>query len=553
MVISLGGLIVVQAYLLSYAFKIKEQTFNRNVMAALSSTVQKLEKREMASGIFMVGSMSDGDSMTTNYNMSFMKFDSDSLCSDSIKWVNDDFPGYVRVERDSVIYAVDDTQHVVLQVFDPLTKQSRTLVDTFRIPGQYRVSYKEKKNPDRQFVFRYKTDSASEVYSFPPNGKPIILKNPAQDGAKSRMITAVIDQMAVTEWEPIDMRVDRHVLDSLLLASLSEAGINLDPAYGVLANAQDSMPIIKDAAYSNDIKKSEFKTALFPHDYFGSNASLAIYFPGRQAFLWKQMGPLMAASIIFMIIIVISFAYTIYTIISQKRFASLLVNFINNMTHEFKTPISTVSLASEAISRPEVISDSDKVARYNSMIQSENHRMRGQVEKILQMAVLEEGDYELKLESIDVHRVIDKAIANIALQVENRHGQVECNLGAENSIIRADAVHLENIINNLLDNANKYSIENPRIKVRTWNKDDGMMIEVEDNGIGISEKDRKQVFEKYYRVASGNIHDVKGFGLGLSYVRLMVEAHHGKISLESKEGRGTTVTLYLPSNGGQTI
>jgi two-component system phosphate regulon sensor histidine kinase PhoR len=180
------------------------------------------------------------------------------------------------------------------------------------------------------------------------------------------------------------------------------------------------------------------------------------------------------------------------------------------------------------------------------MIQSENRRMRGQVEKILQMAVLEEGDYELKLEDVNLHRIIEKAVTNISLQIENRLGHVNCRLDADNPILTADAVHLENIINNLLDNANKYSFENPQITVSTWNHDHGIMIAVDDNGIGISEKDKKQVFDKYYRVASGNIHDVKGFGLGLSYVRLMVEAHHGRISLESKEGKGTTVRIYFP-------
>jgi signal transduction histidine kinase len=546
MVISLGGLIVVQSYLLNYAFKIKEQAFDRNVMAALSSTVQKLETREVASGVFHVGAATEDDSLSSNYKMEFVMIDSDSLCSDSLSWIDDRSPGLVRLENDSVIYAVNDPQHVTLQVYDPVSKQSKTLVDTFKLPGQYSISYKFSKNSDQQFMLRYRTGNTSEVYSFPDSGKPIILKSPSQSGEKRRMITAVIDQMAMAEWEPIEKRVDQQVLDSLLLASLTESGIDLDPAYGVLLDNQDSIPIIKNAAYSEAVKESDFKTQLFPHDYFENNASLALFFPGRQAYLWKQMGPLMAASIIFMVIIILSFAYTIYTIVAQKRFAGLLVNFINNMTHEFKTPISTVSLASEAISRPDVIADKEKVSRYNNMIQSENRRMRGQVEKILQMAVLEEGDYELKLEDVDVHRVIEKAVASIALQVENRQGHVDCSLAAENPIIKADAVHLENIINNILDNANKYSFQNPQIRVSTQNQDHGIMVSIEDNGMGISEKDKKQVFEKYYRVASGNLHDVKGFGLGLSYVRLMVEAHGGKISLESKEGRGTAVKIYFP-------
>jgi two-component system phosphate regulon sensor histidine kinase PhoR len=216
------------------------------------------------------------------------------------------------------------------------------------------------------------------------------------------------------------------------------------------------------------------------------------------------------------------------------------------MTHEFKTPISTVALACEAIMRPDIISNNKKVTQYSEMIRDENRRMRRQAEKILQMAALEEGDFELKLSEVDIHEVIKDAVANIKLHIENRGGEITFTPEAEKYTMQADIVHLSNIIFNLLDNAVKYSPERPVITISTGNDRDGIVICIEDKGVGISDEDLKMVFKKYYRVSTGNVHDVKGFGLGLSYVKLMVEAHGGTIQLSSKLGEGTRVEIYIP-------
>jgi two-component system phosphate regulon sensor histidine kinase PhoR len=211
--------------------------------------------------------------------------------------------------------------------------------------------------------------------------------------------------------------------------------------------------------------------------------------------------------------------------------------------------VSLVALASEAISRPDVVAEPEKIARFNRMIADENLRMRHQVDKILQMAVLEEGDYELALEEVDLHDVIRRAVESFALAVESRRGRIVYDLKADRPVVIADRIHVANIIHNLLDNANKYSPDPPDIHVSTRAANRDVIVVIQDHGIGIGEADREQVFDKYYRVPSGDVHEVKGFGLGLSYVKLMMAAHGGHIDLHSRLGEGVTIELFFPTAG----
>jgi two-component system phosphate regulon sensor histidine kinase PhoR len=223
-----------------------------------------------------------------------------------------------------------------------------------------------------------------------------------------------------------------------------------------------------------------------------------------------------------------------------------MVDFINNMTHEFKTPISTVALACEAMSRPDVLEQHDTLLRYNRMIRDENTRMHKQVEKILQMAQLERGEYELNIQPVDVHALITQVSDNASLQLEQCQGKLELDLAAQEQQVAADKVHLTNVIQNLLDNAIKYSPERPAVTIKTRNQGPMLVVRISDQGIGIAEHDHKRVFEKYFRCHTGNRHDVKGFGLGLSYVKLMVEAHGGVVEISSQSGAGTSVDVFWP-------
>jgi two-component system phosphate regulon sensor histidine kinase PhoR len=244
--------------------------------------------------------------------------------------------------------------------------------------------------------------------------------------------------------------------------------------------------------------------------------------------------------------IIFCFGYTIRTILRQKEFAVRLTDFINTMTHEFKTPISTIALANEAMIRPEVVRSNTKLRRYNKVIGDENRRMRNQVEKILQMATLEEGEHEFNKVRLDLHEIIQNAVDNIEVQIEARKGNVKVVLNAQQSIVQGDAVHIENVIYNLLDNANKYSANKPNISVSTLNVGGSLVVVVADRGLGIAREHIDKVFDKYYRVPTGNLHDVKGFGLGLSYVKLILEAHGGRVAIKSEPGKGTMVELRFP-------
>ena len=222
-------------------------------------------------------------------------------------------------------------------------------------------------------------------------------------------------------------------------------------------------------------------------------------------------------------------------------------DFINNMTHEFKTPIATISLAADSIASPKVISDEGKINRFVGIIRQENKRMLQQVEKVLQMAQIDKRDFELNLTRVDMHEVIRQAVDHLNLQVTKREGRIDVQLDASRPDIEGDATHLSNVIYNLLDNANKYSENAPEIRITTCNRGEGIEITVEDKGIGMTKEDQKHIFDKFYRVHTGNVHDVKGFGLGLSYVKAIATAHQGSIDVKSEPGKGSKFFLFLPA------
>jgi two-component system phosphate regulon sensor histidine kinase PhoR len=221
-------------------------------------------------------------------------------------------------------------------------------------------------------------------------------------------------------------------------------------------------------------------------------------------------------------------------------------DFINNMTHEFKTPIATISLASDSITNQTVISNPDKIKRFAGIIKQENTRMLNQVEKVLQMAKIDKKDFELKLTQVNMHDVIRQAAVNTRLKLGKRNGTLEVTLDATNSIIEGDMTHISNIIHNLLDNAEKYSNEVPQIVIKTLNISGGIEVDIKDNGIGMTQDSIKHIFDKFYRVHTGNRHDVKGFGLGLSYVKALMDAHNGRIKVKSELGSGSTFSLFFP-------
>jgi two-component system, OmpR family, phosphate regulon sensor histidine kinase PhoR len=276
--------------------------------------------------------------------------------------------------------------------------------------------------------------------------------------------------------------------------------------------------------------------------------ALWVITPKVEEAVFKSLRPRFAIAIVFTLIIIAAFALTIRTMLRQKKLSEIKNDFINNMTHEFKTPIATISLAVDAIRNQKVQQDMKKLAYFGDIIKEENQRMNRQVETLLKAALLDRQEVELNLKPINAHQVIQDVADNFALRMQEKQGTLELNLTADNDLIEADEVHFSNLVNNLMDNAVKYSKDNVPLKISlsTFSANKMFTIRIEDNGIGMNRETLKRIFEKFYRAHTGNIHNVKGFGLGLSYVKTVVEAHDGNIRAESILGKGSTFTIDLP-------
>lgn len=273
--------------------------------------------------------------------------------------------------------------------------------------------------------------------------------------------------------------------------------------------------------------------------YFG------VYFPDRALYLIDELR-IWIVSTIFLFLVVVFFSYTIWVILKQRKLSEIRTDFINNMTHELKTPISTISLSTEVLSNPNITKNPERLANYAAIIKEETERLRNQIEKVLQIATLDKNRIEIDFKPVDLHKVIEKTIDGFELILDSKEGKIEQNLKATSPIISGDEMHLTNILFNLIDNAIKYSSNDPRIEISTVDHKNGMYLRVVDNGIGMNREQQKHVFEKFYRVPTGDQHDIKGFGIGLNYVMKMVKKHRGKIQLKSELKSGSTFRIYFP-------
>ena len=373
----------------------------------------------------------------------------------------------------------------------------------------------------------------------------------------------------VTMWEymkvsqlvdskPLSERVPLDLLSNWLQEEFDNQGIHAARQFGVYSKTRNSFVIVNGYFVVEDnspqvtqgnaatLFNSKYRVALFQQD-IESPGYLSLYFPNRTRLVLGSVIPTLLLSVLFSGIILICFLYTIRIIYRQKQLSEMKTDFINNMTHEFKTPIATISLAADSITSPTIISSPDKIKRFADIIRQENRRMNSQVERVLQMALIDKKDVQINLEELNIHDVIQQAVDNFSLQIEKRDGTLTARLDAERPMIEGDATHITSVIHNLLDNANKYSPEKPQVTISTRNVPMGVEITVSDKGVGISKEARKNIFDKFYRVSTGNIHDVKGFGLGLSYVKEIITAHKGLIDVKSETGKGSSFILTLPT------
>lgn len=353
-----------------------------------------------------------------------------------------------------------------------------------------------------------------------------------------KLVTEVLIQENET---PVDFKSVKEIVADELKAAQIELSYNL--AIIDSGKISDSSQEISD---SLDFMTESYQALMFPNDIIKKDMFLAVKFRGENRYFMQSLNWLMAASILFTILIIAAFVFSIYSILVQKKISEVKSDFINNMTHEFKTPIATIGVAADSLVNKKVIGNPDSVSDYARLIKQENKRMNGHVEKILSVARMERKEVDFTFKPVNLHNMIEDICERFSIKLSQRAGSISCELKAENPVVLADYEHIYNCFSNLLDNADKYTPDAPLIVISTQGNSIGVSVSVSDNGVGISRQTQHKIFDTFYRIPTGNVHNVKGFGLGLSYVKAVCEAHNGNVTVDSEPGKGSTFRIFLP-------
>jgi signal transduction histidine kinase len=544
-VIAVVGLLAIQVVLIDLAYRAADKAFEQNVNAALQTVAQRLEAREIVTTVLWVDEEPIVSSGNTGVN-----------CAPRIMMAlpaatGIDTPGsrQVSISLGGAAFhqtAIRELREVNLTRAGTRAGQERVRLTTTQVAAPPRPNPTSGGSDSVHFSFRFETVADTMLRKVARGDSAEIVTGQAADRTRKALVTRVIDRLSGAERRPVQARIVTSQLDSLLWTELRANGIALDYTFGVAEGNEDTLRIASPRADRADLMATRYRTRLFPADILAARSDLLVSFSGARWYLIRQVGPYAVATLLFAAIIVFAFLHAFRTIARQERLSAHVRDFINNMVHEFKTPLSTITLAAEAVVRPDVIGQRTRIRRYVNVIGEETARMRNGVSKILQMAAVEEGEYDLALAPVDVHDLLGKVASVFTVQIESRGGMLTYTPAAGSAMITADAMHLTNIVHNVLENAVKYTQGAPVIRIATELSEGNVRVSIADNGCGIAPEDHERVFEKYYRVPTGNLHDVKGFGLGLAYVHMMVKAMRGVVTLESAAGRGTTVTMSFP-------
>ncbi|UII28111.1 HAMP domain-containing histidine kinase [Fulvivirga maritima] len=337
----------------------------------------------------------------------------------------------------------------------------------------------------------------------------------------------------------INNEIDAGLLEHLLRAEFEKRNITADFEYGIYDCTSDKMVYGSYVSMTPDRPVSS--TSMLPK-WENQNYYFGVQFPNKASFITDRMGIWIFSSTV-LFTVVIFFAYALFVILKQKRLSEIQKDFINNMTHEFKTPISTIALSTDVLKDPNIVEQPERLRNYAMIIENENLRLKHQVERVLQMANLNKQEISLKSEVVNVHHIIEDTQKSMMLSLGEKGGEIICKLEADNAEMIGDKLHLTNVIFNLIDNAIKYCNTVPKVEIRTYNENGRLFIEVKDNGVGINKQHQSKIFDQFFRVPTGNIHDVKGFGLGLNYVKIVTRAHKGTIKVDSEPDQGSTFEI----------
>ena len=544
--LSVIGLVIVQYHLLRRTLSLESDLFSQNVTSVIGSVVQKIENREALLSIrrVILGEKGPGGFMASDTT-------SAGLLERVTVFAGSGTERYAR-DRDarggsSLVTGRAKSGVIRVIMSDSGGALMDTLLEDPLATGRYVMAMEGGKGrgrgspefPDSMGIAVFcEGDSAGAGSSF-----DVTLDD------RRIILNKVLDDLSGGGISSVLQIIEPSRLDSLISATMAEKGINTDFEFGIYSASADSFLFAEPPSAVESLRNSDNRARFFPHDLRVVDEYLVLSFPGKNIYLMRQAGYMALSVFIFLAVIIyasISFALLLRR---QRRFHGLLVDFINNMTHEFKTPVSTIMIAGEAISAAGGEMTAEKRSRYGRILREEAGRMRLQIERILQMAALEKGELRLNMETSDIRGLVRDAAGNHAIRFEAAGGTLSTRFDNQSAMVEVDRVHFTNVINNLIDNAFKYTKGKPRVTVSVVSEGGESTIRIEDDGIGMTRDQQERIFDRYYRVPTGNVHDVKGFGLGLAYVKMIVEAHGGRVRVESSAGSGSIFSIILPAAG----
>ena len=593
---ALMGMMGMQFYFLYESYQLKSELFDRDVSAALSSVVYKIEKLDAINSMNRMntpGNQSHYGRKNSTYIYNNLNNTSPNLSLQKQHQQNL-HPEIVRKQR-RIASLKDSLENLSNQSYntDDILSYEQVQVEGYidelgRPHTQITSVASPKLTPQLRKQLQpnlHKYDTARYAYNDPVTGRPTIvslpeinpqwvkeqqrlkkertyknLKKLLEDSVhllKAKLMTpqkiSVMENLAVEYQnadEPLSTRIDRLELDSLLRLELQNKNIFLPFSYEITTASHDSLIFSNAENYNGEkpqfIKASSYQTPIFTKEVVNDPGMLNIYFPQKNRLILNRVTGTVGISAGLLLVLIFCFAYTISLIFRQKKLADMKTEFINNMTHEFKTPVSTIMIASEALKDEEIVQDKARVSRLAGIIYDENVRLGSHIERVLNIARIEQDDFKLDLKEIDVNEQVTAVVDSMSLKIQKHNAKVELDLNAVSANILADELHFTNVLYNLVDNALKYSKEEPEIKISTKNTANQLFISVEDNGIGMNRDQQAKIFEQFYRIPTGNLHDVKGFGLGLSYVSTIVKRLNGSISVRSEKDKGSVFELRFP-------
>lgn len=515
--VALAGLIGVQAYWIHHAYTIKEQQFAQLVNTTINRVTEDIQSYEV---VQVIRELDPPYPFQRNIKASGnQKALLDTIIAGKKQLVNS--PSLVSADEKNTFW-----NNAIRNFWQPhgIIQESFMQINSRFDAGQSAMQI---------------TSSMSVVQ------QPQQMSAAERKARRKLLAEATLERMRRADFR-LEDRIDRESLDYIIRSELQKSNIDQPYEYAIFSN-DCKKKVYQSNHFAPGHENKQFFVTLFPFDWVESPPYyLSVYFPKQSNYLFKSIGFMSASSLIFTIIVIFAFSATVIQMIRQKKITGIRTDFVNNITHELKTPISTISLASQMLNDKSIPNESKNYDHLSSVIVDESKRLSQQVEKILQMAIFDRGKIMIKFKDLNINELADTVARNMSIQVKNKNGQIVKKLDAENPMAEADEIHFTNVLFNLMDNAVKYSNGRPEITVSTADSLNGVCVSIQDRGIGIGKADQKRIFDQFYRVSTGNVHNVKGFGLGLAYVKNVVSAHNGTIRVESEPGQGTKFIVFLP-------